>query len=77
MDGVSNGKDDVTETEGLRAAFAGTGGVFGGSQEPVEGDDSEIADVPVGDAIGGMLEVEDFPHVAKDGDIGRVGALGG
>lgn len=55
MDGVSHGEDNVTETKGLGAAFTGTGGVLGGTQEPVECDNGEIADVPVGDAIGGML----------------------
>jgi hypothetical protein len=60
----------------LGPALAGTRGVFGGSEEPVEGNNGEITDVPVGSACDGIVDPEGSPHVSEDGDVDRVGALG-
>jgi hypothetical protein len=50
-------------------------GAFRGAQEPVEGSDGEVNDVPVGLAVNGMLGVEHVTHVTDDWDVGRAGAL--
>lgn len=56
--------------------MAGAGSVLGGSEEPVESNNGEVADVPVGSAGGWVVCPEDCPHVTEDGDVDWVGALG-
>ena len=50
-------------------------GVFGGSEQPEEADDDEVAGDGVEDAPFGVVKVEDVDEAADDGDVGRVGAV--
>ena len=74
---ASNGERNVTEAEGLRAAFATGVEVFGGSEEPEEANDAEINGMLVGLTSGWVVGVKDVVEVFNDGDVGGVGASAG
>ena len=57
---VVNGEVDVSEQEGLGPCFRCLRpSIFGGPQEPEEGDDAEVHDVLVEHSVPRVLEVED------------------
>lgn len=67
---------DVLETEGLRAIRVGGESVLRGAEEPEEGGDGEVDDVPVGASFLGVINIEHVEHSTDDRDVGRVGSLG-
>ena len=72
-----DGEVDVLEFERLGASgdFGGEG-IFGGSEEPVEGDDDQVYDVGVEHTPGGVGGVEGSPQGSDDSEICGVGSSG-
>ena len=52
-------------------------GILGWSQEPVVGSNGEVDDMLVGLSVNRVVGVQDLVEVLNDGDVGRVGSLGG
>ena len=78
VDAAVDGEVDVSELERLGVRLFGGGvGVFGWSEQPEEADNAEVPDDLVVDAPMGVLEVKDIVKLAEDGDVGRVGTVGG
>ena len=71
-----NGEGNVAKEEGLRAAFAFSGQVFGWSKQPVEGDDDEVEDNFVEHAPFFVVQVQDLLEFPDDGQVGWVGSSG-
>ena len=78
VDGAIDGEVDVLEEEGLGASLGrGRVEVFGGTEEPEEGDNDEVADVAVEGPEFGVTQVEGGVEIADDRDVDRVDSVGG
>ena len=71
-DDISNGEGDIAEAKGLGAACATAWSVFDGAEEPVEGNNGEVAYMAVDGSVSRVLGPEDFPEVAR-----TIGTLAG
>ena len=78
VDFVINGEGDVAEVKGLGACFrVGRVEVLGWLQQPKEGDNDEVDGGAVECAFNGVVGVQGINKSLEDGDVGRVGVLGG
>ena len=78
VDSVIDGEGDVAEVEGLGASVGvGRVEVLGWLQQPEEGDDDEVDSGAVECAFNGVVGVQGIDESLEDGDVGRVGTLGG
>jgi hypothetical protein len=73
---ISDGEEDIAEAKGLRTACCSAGGVFGGAEEPVEGNDREVADMLVGATGDWVIDIEERPEITDNWYVGGIGSFG-
>ena len=72
VDGAIDGQMDMSQLKGLGSGVFASGlSVFGGAEEPVEGDNDEVEEVSVKAATDGVIGVEDVESCADDGEVDR------